>query len=150
MARNKREVRIVNLVNFYNLYKQELITIEQAKANVEYNKQMLFESEMESVAKKYPAIDIEDFTQFLNETGGLKKSGKKSGDGAGHATRLNTPEAARERGVPEDKIKTYVDIVEVIYQAAKELNGLMTDARASFAIPRKKAKVSEETPTVSA
>ncbi len=139
-TRDKREVRIINLVSWYNLYKAGIITLEAAKANVSMNGQMLFSSEIEPTQLKFPELDIADFTLFLNETGGLKKSGtkKQPGEGTGHATRLNTAKGATERGVLPEKVDEYINLVGVVYEACKELNKLVTNARCSFAIPVKK------------
>ena len=143
--RDKREVRMSTLHTFYQTYKAGIFdptdadnNLAIAKSNVQYSGQLLFTSELDKFAEKFPAVDIEDFKSFLDSTGGIKKSGKKgTGEGGGMPTRLNTPEAAVERGVTEANIPAYLAGVNAIYEQSHAINSLMTNARVSFAIPKK-------------
>lgn len=151
-TRDKREVRMSSLFNFYNLYKNQLVTIDIAKANVSFNGHMLFTSELDSFAEKYPSVDMADFTKFLDETGGIKKSGKKPVEGGkkGTNTRLNTVEGAAERGVLPESHQQYVDLVNSVYETCRQINLLMgkennIKARCSFAIPVEHPKAETET-----
>lgn len=143
-VRDKREVRFSTLHTFYSMYKSGVLDPDpeenkkRAKANVEYSKHVLYASELPKFAEKYPAVDLADFELFLKEVGGLKVGGKKRSTGEGHQTRLNTPEAAIERGVAEENIARYTELVEVVYAASRELNQMIPNARCSFAIPMKK------------
>ena len=147
--RDKRETRFSMLKSYYEMHKSGILgnsdeeSLAKAKANVEFardnNGVMMFESELEKFAEKYPQIDIVDFTQFVTATGGLKTTASKGATGEREShTRLNTPEAAIERGVAEDKVAEYISEVEQIYVLAKSINSKMDNARVSFAIPKTK------------
>lgn len=153
--RDKRVSRYTTLKTFYEMYKAGILAptpeenLEKAKANVEFAKAnngiMVFESEFTDFAEKFPQIDIEDFKSFCNATGATKTSASPKADGSPRATttRLNTEEAATERGVAPENMVDYVTKIEQIYTLCKELNAYMTNARCSFAIPKEKPKGAE-------
>ena len=122
---------------------------DRAKANAQYAKDsngiVIFESELPKFFEKYPEIDAADLTDYVTFTELLKVSDKKEKvEGESESrTRLNTAEAAIERGVSEDKVAEYISEVEQIYVLCKSLNAKMTVARASFAMPRKPIKETE-------
>jgi hypothetical protein len=147
--RDKREVRFSTLKTFYKLYGSEQLgntpeeNLERANANVKFSGAVLFESEVEKFAEKNPEIDTADFVEFCKNTGAYKKAGSKS-DGSGKSTtRLNTAEAAVERGVQPQFVNDYIAGVNQLYVTAKALNDLMPSniARVSLAIPVKHEKV---------
>ena len=146
--RDKREVRFSTLKTFYGLYAAERLgstpeeNLAKAKDNVAFSNAVLFESEIEKFAEKYPEVDIAGFVQFCTDTDALKKSGAKGTSGGGHQTRLNSPEAAVERGVQPQFVNDYIALVEQLYVTAKALNELMPSdvARVSLAIPVKHKK----------
>lgn len=145
-VRDKREVRFSTLYTFYSMYKSGVLdpdpeqNLKMAKANVQYSKHILYQSELPKFAEKYPQVDLADFESFLNQVDGLKVGGKKKSSGEGHQTRLNTSEAAAERGVVEENVARYTELVEAVYAACRELNLMIPNARCSFAIPMKKVK----------
>jgi len=154
--RDKRETRFGVLKNFYEMFSTGLLgstpeeNLDKITKNVQFAKEqngiMIFESEVDNFAEKYPNINIEDFKKFITETGALKTSSTKKDPSEREShTRLNTEEAATERGVATDKVAEYVSEVEQIYVLCKSLNAKMTGARASFAIPREHPKVKEDT-----
>lgn len=148
--RDKRVSRYTTLKTFYEMYKAGILAptpeenLEKAKANVEFAKAnngiMIFEAEFVDFSEKYPQIDIEDFKDFATKTGAVKSStAKTSSDGTRVTmTRLNTQEAAAERGVLPENMVDYVSKIEQIYLLCKDLNTLMVNARCSFAIPKEK------------
>lgn len=154
--RDKRDVRFSTLKTFYEMHKSSILadTLEEslakAKQNVQFAKTnsgiILFESELDNFAAKYPSIDMADFTQFLNDTGGLKKAGSSDHSGGERVgiTRLNTEESALARGVKPEDVALYLAKVEEIYAAVKVLNPLLGNARCSFAIPKDKVEAEPE------
>jgi hypothetical protein len=147
--RDKLEVRLGTIKAFYEMYKNGILgTGDEAKQRAisnatfakENNGLVIYESEIPKVQEKYPDINIEEFVEYATFTELLKSSSsKKSIGGVAHTTRLNTAEAATERGVVPEYVNAYIAEVEQIYVIAKSLNSKMTGARVSFAIPRIKA-----------
>lgn len=150
--KQKRELRFFTLHNFYGLYKSGALSqddeenLRLTKQNVQHSNCIVYQSELPKFAEKYPAADMEDFTKFLVDTGALKGKGKKPAGERASTTRLNSPEAAIERGVSEENVGRYIELVEVIYATCRELNQMIPNARCSFAIPMKKVSTEEATP----
>lgn len=153
--RDKRNSRFNSLKTIYDMYKAGLLTDEQAKQHITFAKEnngtVIFASEFEKFAETYQEdvtngkLVMSEFETFMKVTGGLKKAGsapkKDSGEPTAPKTRLNTPEAAVERGVAPENIDTYLNAVNTIYAQSRILNDILTKARASFAIPVFKEKV---------
>ena len=149
--RDKREVRFSTLKTFYKLYEAERLgatpeeNLAAAKNNIAFAGVTIFESETEKFAEKNPEVNLEAFVKFCVDTNAFKKSGAKGSGSTGKQTRLNTAEAAIERGVQSAFVNDYIALVEQLYVTAKALNELMpsTLARVSLAIPVKHEKVAE-------
>src|SRR5690606_11475214 len=115
-----------------------LMDVETAKSNLDMLGYKIFESEVDKFIEKNPDVSKEKFVEFLNATNALKQSGKKS-TGSGR-TRLNTPEAAAERGVAPENVDKYIALIEQVYATCKELNEIITKGATSFACPVPKEK----------
>lgn len=127
--RDKREVRFNALKTFYKMYKAEVLSadpeenLKQAKANIQFSGAVLFESEVEKFAEKNAEIDSADFVEFCKSTGAYKKSGSKGTGDGGHVTRLDTAEAAQEKGCTD--VSRYVELTSGVQAAVKELKTIL-------------------------
>jgi hypothetical protein len=139
MANAKRNARFDVISKLYGGLVSGNQTMEQIKMNLEFLGYFLTEAEVAKFAEQYPALDIQQFTQFLKDAGAFKiPKSKKSG--GGQRTHLNTVGAAQERGVAPENTQKYLDAIETIYTNVKILNECMTSAKASFACPQFKEK----------
>jgi len=147
-VREKRNARLSQIKTVFDMHVQGLIDLEMAKKHIQFGKEnngvMIFASEYPKFAEEYAEdiasgkFTLEQFQKFCVETGALKKANSKkkaSGDPSTSRGRLNTAEAAVERGVAPENIDAYLQLVETIYTHTKALNALVTKARVSFAIP---------------
>ena len=146
-VREKRNARLSQIKTVFDMHSQGFIDMEMAKKQIAFGKEnngvMIFESEFPKVAEEYKneieqgKFTLEQFTNFCKETGAIKKAGSKKSAGGDSAPRgrLNTAEAALARGVAPENVDAYIQAVETIYAQSKILNGFVTKARVSFAIP---------------
>lgn len=156
-VREKRNARLSQIKTVFDMHIQGLIDLDMAKKHIQFGKEnngvMIFASEYPKFAEDFAEdiasgkFTLEQFQKFCAETGALKKatSKKKTTDGSASRGRLNTAEAALERGVAPENVDAYLQLVEEIYTKTKALNALVTKARVSFAIPViKEEEVTEE------
>lgn len=141
MAKAKRNARFDVISKLFMGYQSGKQPLEVIKQNLTYLEYFLTEAELPKFSEQHPDVDMEAFVQFLKETDALKAPKKRAFTATGETrTHLNSVEAAEERGVAPENVEAYLAGVNAIYALVKELNGYVTKARVSFAIPVLKEK----------
>lgn len=149
MAKAKMNARFDVISKLFMGYKSGKQPLEVIKQNLTYLEYFLTEAELPKFSEQYPDTNMEEFKAFLVETECLKTAKKRASTATGEPrTHLNTVEAAEERGVAPENVEAYIAGVNAIYALSKEVNGYITKARVSFAIPVLKEKAEKSTETV--
>lgn len=146
MAKAKRNARFDVISKLFMGFQSGKQPLEVIKQNLTYLEYYLTEAELPKFAEQHPDIEMEAFTDFLKQTDALKTAKKRASTATGESrTHLDSVEAAEERGVAPENVEAYIAGVNAVYALVKELNGYVTKARVSFAVPVIKEKVAETT-----
>jgi len=136
---DKRNIRFITLKTFYSLFVGNMLAddeesaIEKAKTNIHFANCLLHENEVEKFFEKNPDVEREPFMKFLADVDGLKLA--KTKQQQRETFRLNTPEAAKIRGVADENVNSYVELTTTIHNAIISLRQIMPKGwRATFSI----------------
>jgi len=135
---DKRNIRFITLKTFYSLFVGNMLdddeesALEKAKTNIHFANCLLNENEVEKFFEKNPDVEREPFMKFLTDVDGIRFAKTKQ---QRETFRLNTPEAAKIRGVADENVNSYVELTTTIHDAIIGLRQIMPKGwRATFSI----------------
>lgn len=125
VKRPKRNSRFDTVKQLYGMVKGGYATEEQAKAQFAYGQVVVFKSELPKFYEENSDINVEDFEQFLTNTGALKVAGKKGTGGGNKMTSLGSAEKIAELQLAPEQVETYQSALKVMQDAKKAINDLI-------------------------
>lgn len=139
---SKRQMKFSVLSKIYSGYTSGRLTTEAAKENIEFLDISLTQAEAEKFLSQFPEITADKFVEFASEMNLLKKRrvAKIGASGNPFRKRLDTPEAALERGVSPENVDRYLTLVGEIKERLYELGDIVTKGTPAFAIPVQKTE----------
>lgn len=120
VKRPKRNSRFDTVKQLYGMVKGGYATEQQAKDQFNYGQVVVFKSELGKFANENPDINLEDFTQFLTNTGALKVVGK-----TGKTSLLTSDEKIAEIQIAPENVEIYRAALEQLNTAKTTINELI-------------------------
>ena len=139
----KRNDRFIIVKQFYGGFSAGLMAKEVVEQNFKLMGMYLTEAEVKAFLEKNIEIPADNFNKFLAEFDLVKVSAVKKE--THNITYLNTPEKAKELGVKEEDLPTYLALIEQMQEMKKQLQKIVPNGIVGIAIPLKKVKATEPT-----
>jgi hypothetical protein len=145
MPKSQTQLNTEIMVNFYTQLKNNILTDEQVKVQIDYLDRNIYQKQLDKVKDNFPEIqNWEEFEGFLKHFGVLKEGGSTGGGGGQKS--LASIETAKEKGVPEEVIPDYIAAVNKLYDAKEGVEKFLVAPypNVAISIPKRVSKKAKD------